>query len=93
MNAGFLSFVSGFVPSFFSPKTLDRNHTETLEVLVITGGEVMTCYAAGHGKFPCSQSVVFDGEGAPPLKSTQRALQVQSVFLGSSLRATLFSNE
>lgn len=53
------------------PKPLGLNHTVTLEVHLFTAGDTPSCFAPGHGQFPCSDSVVSGGSGAPPLNDTQ----------------------
>lgn len=62
------------LPLAATPKTLGLNRTRTLEAHVITADDETACFAAGHGQFPCSESVSNGGLGAPPLNDTEVGL-------------------
>lgn len=52
---------------------------------MINAGDKTMCFAAGHGQFPCSESVASGGFRAPPLNVTQVELfAVEALVFGET---------
>lgn len=53
-------------------QSLRLNNTEILEVHVVAAGQALACYTPDQ-EFPCDESVINGGLGAPSLNATDSA--------------------